>query len=157
MHFFLLYVFCLSIVIVFIIITFSDTQRLGSPTKFEINNKLYGFIRENIFNLKPFRVNLGSFTLALKMEAPYCSEKFTFTYKSARCRILEDSNLSSKFITQPPYCKSLPIYQWWSCLFVSSAMNVSSSSSRCSVPVLSATHIRSVRENPTSCFTHSRQ
>jgi len=66
MHFFLLHVFCLSIIIIFIIITFSDTQRLGGPTNFETNNKLYRFIRENNFTLKPLRVNLGSFTLALK-------------------------------------------------------------------------------------------
>ena len=49
MHFFLFYVLCLSIIIVAIIITitFSDPQRLGGQNKFETNNKLNRFIREN--------------------------------------------------------------------------------------------------------------
>jgi len=49
MHFFLLYVFCLNIIIVIIMIIFSDTQRLGGPNNFETNNKLNRFIPENSY------------------------------------------------------------------------------------------------------------
>jgi hypothetical protein len=49
MHFFLLYVFCLNIIIVIIMIIFLDTQRFLWPNEFETNNKLNRFIPENIY------------------------------------------------------------------------------------------------------------
>jgi hypothetical protein len=41
------------------------------------------------FKAKPFKVNLDSCTLALKMEVPCSSGTFTFTYKSAWCQSSE--------------------------------------------------------------------